>query len=173
MPYNERVRELKAQGYNGAGIAKILRREKEENYRAQVREVENLYRQGYTVEQVRAIGQGQQIAPPTRPTFQPPQPIEYTVTSNDTLSTIAQQFNTTEADLLAANPSMNQIKTGMVINTRPTVEEYRNNLYKQQDRKQLNAWLASMLYPLYIPNKKKNKTWIFGIPFDWNLDNMP
>jgi len=41
----------------------------------------------------------------------------YTVKDTDTLSTIAQTNGTTEADLLKSNPDMNQLKTGMVLNT--------------------------------------------------------
>ena len=66
-----------------------------------IRELEGMYASGMTVEQVRA-------------TRRPAQQV--TVTDSDNLSTIANANGIGEADVLAANPDVNQLRTGMVIN---------------------------------------------------------
>lgn len=75
------------------------------NYNQQVAQLEGLYRGGATVEDVRAIRESWNTNTP------------YTVADTDTLSTIAQKNGTTETDILKANPDVNRIQTGMVINT--------------------------------------------------------
>lgn len=111
-----RVRELKARGLSGKAIQTRLRIEREENYRAQVQQVNELYKQklaqGMTPAQA-ATSQGFSLIPNNRP------PSNYTVADGDTVSTIAQQFNMTPQQLLDANPEMTQLRTGMVINTPP------------------------------------------------------
>src|SRR3990167_648097 len=75
------------------------------NYNRQVAQLEGLYQQGMSVEEVRALrdtwGQGSS---------------QYTVADGDTLPDIAKANNTTEADILAANPDASRIQTGMVLN---------------------------------------------------------
>src|SRR3972149_2615315 len=74
------------------------------NYNQQVAQVEDLYRQGLTYEDVRAIQESWKTDTP------------YVVKDGDTLPSIANANNTTEADILKTNPNVNRLQTGMVVN---------------------------------------------------------
>ncbi len=96
-------------------------------YNQQVAEVEKLYQarvasgmsQAQAATQAYAPGEIQSIKSGT-----------YTVKNSDNLGTIASATGTTPDALLAANPDVNQIKTGMVIQT-PGSEAWRvQNAYK-------------------------------------------
>jgi LysM domain-containing protein len=157
-----RVRELKAKGYTGNGIKVRLRIEREENYKQQVQQVNELYRQklaqGMTPAQA-ATSQGFNPAGGAAPT-------QYTIRDGQSLDQIASAHNIQVSDLLDANPEMKTPQTGMVLN----VPSY--DYQGERNRTKLNAYLSTYLYPFYIANQAKNKTYIFGIPFDWNLDNV-
>jgi LysM repeat protein len=145
-----RIRELKAQGYTGGGIKVRMRIEREENYKQQVQQATALNPTG---------------RPNAAPVIQPQQPTEYTWSDGDTLPGVAQQFNTTPADLLQANPDMTAPQTGMVINTQPVypvrkTSEYGHFLWM--------TWLkqgSSVLPPGYVEdyNRQQNKKWLNGI----------
>src|SRR5262245_56831063 len=96
-------------------VRRFMQNQERESYKAQVREVQALYEQklaqGYTPAQA-ATSQSQPVQIPFNT-----QPRNYTVSDGYTLSTIATQFNTTPDVLLAANPQVKQLQTGLVINT--------------------------------------------------------
>lgn len=103
-----------------------------------VAQLNALYGAGNTVEQVRAAGNdawkelgGSDIvhnsltgeysyangAPAPQPVA--PQPTKTTVRDGDTLENMAQKYGTTVPNLLAANPELKSVQTGMVLNLPP------------------------------------------------------
>ena len=74
-----------------------------------VAELENLYQQGYSVEEVRGMGN---------------KAGNYVVTDKDTIASIAEKNKLGVNDILNANPDMTAPKTGMVVNI-PGSEQWR------------------------------------------------
>src|SRR5688572_4767988 len=93
------------------GLHRQRFQEKQQHNRI-VAELEQMYASGMTADQVRATRRPNQ---------------QVTVTDSDNLSTIAGANGIAETDLLAANPDVSQLRTGMVINvpgsggTRPNI----------------------------------------------------
>ena len=110
-----KAQRLMAKGVNSRDVGnpqvrRIIANYERENYKAQVAEAQALYEQklaqGFTPAQA-ATSQSLPV----------PQPRNYTVSDGDTITSISQQLNTTPDALLAANPQVKKLQTGLVINT--------------------------------------------------------
>lgn len=102
----QRAKELKQQGYTYGGINKILKKEREANYRQQLAEVDQLYQQRLA----QGMTPGQAATGYVHQTGK-----DYTISDGDSLASIAEANNTTVDYLLATNQNLTAPKTGVVI----------------------------------------------------------